>query len=251
MKLFISLLLMLLVVNNGYAVRRLSPGDYYGGGTVFCVSDTQEGIRNCSTAADASGEYGLIMANEDQANSRPPNRGRTWSLKASFTGAQSLDDGAANTQIIITARPKDNDDNNAAWLCHNYRDLEWHTDWYLPAKNELNKMYIYARDNNLIGRRCTGSIVGGAQCFIGGWGIDSLYWSSTEDVAFSKSAYVKNFYHGHDYTFSKNEYSSLFCQVYYLGVRAIRAFDSSIVENDERQIPMALSLFALTQYRGK
>jgi hypothetical protein len=42
----------------------LSTGDSYGGGTVFCVSDTPEEIKDCRTAGE--GSYGLIMANEDQ-----------------------------------------------------------------------------------------------------------------------------------------------------------------------------------------
>lgn len=53
--------------------------------------------------------------------------------------------------------------------------------WYLPAKNELNKMYIYTKANNLIARNCTGSKNGGAQCLLGGYSVNMWYWSSTED----------------------------------------------------------------------
>ena len=70
---------------------------------------------------------------------------------------------------IIAAFPLDSPGNNAAWLCRNYRDQEGHKDWYLPSKNELNKMYLYAKANNLIGKGCLGSKRGGVQCLVGGY----------------------------------------------------------------------------------
>src|SRR3990172_11719513 len=120
------------------------------------------------------------MANEDQVNfNSNPKHGVSWSSVYSTTGATSEDNGAANTATIIAALPGDNASNNAAWLSHNYRDPEGHTDWYLPAKNELNKMYLYANANNLIGTGCTGSEPAGVQCLLGGANSNKYYWSSS------------------------------------------------------------------------
>jgi ankyrin repeat protein len=201
-----------LSINSCYAV---AVGDSYGGGTVFCVSKTAD-TSNCKTENGSSGDYGLIMANEDQANydlgpiKKGSEGGVSWSSEYKEIGpaAHSADDGRANTAAIIKALPGDNPKNNAAWLCHNYRDekpkehilfhllndeikvlipeldeivvgyIGGYDDWYLPSKNELDKMYNYARANNLIGKGCSGSKAGGVQCLLGGEG--GLYWSSTE-----------------------------------------------------------------------
>jgi hypothetical protein len=56
-------------MNHCYAV---TVGDSYGGGTVFCVSQTAD-TTQCVTTG--SGSYGLIMANTDQANYDSPNHG--------------------------------------------------------------------------------------------------------------------------------------------------------------------------------
>jgi hypothetical protein len=114
------------------------------------------------------------------------------------------DNGRENTEDIIKAQPGNNSKNSASWLCHNYSDKETkeqmfhlllddeikvlisdldkivvdyiggYDDWYLPSKNELRKMYLYAEANKLIGNDCIGSKVGGVQCFPYG-----NYWSST------------------------------------------------------------------------
>ena len=79
-------------VTHCYAV---AVGESYGGGTVFCVSQTPD-ITKCVPVG--SGDYGLVMANEDQANfDSNPKHGVTWSSIRSKTGALSDDNGAANT----------------------------------------------------------------------------------------------------------------------------------------------------------
>jgi len=165
-------------ISQCYAV---SVGDSYGGGTVFCVSQTAD-TSQCVTTG--SGDYGLTMANDDLANfDSNPKHGLTWSSVFCNTGALSLDNGTANTAAVIAALPGDNSNNNAAWSCHNYRDQKGgHVDWYLPSINELNKMYAYARASNLIGKGCSGSKQGGVQCLVGGGSkADESYWSSSED----------------------------------------------------------------------
>jgi hypothetical protein len=139
---FFSIFFLVFNIESVYAVH---VGDSYGGGTVFCVSDTAD-TSKCTTEKGSSGDYGLIMANEDQANyilgpiKKNSRGGITWSSdehkKIGFS-AQSDNDGRTNTAAIIAAFPKDNPKNNAAWLCNNYRDKkESHDDWYLPSKNE-------------------------------------------------------------------------------------------------------------------
>ena len=197
-------------INQCYAV---SVGDSYGGGTVFCVSNTAD-TSQCLTTG--SGIYGLIIANEDQANYDSTNHGITWSSTYSETGATSPDNGTANTAAIVTALPKDTSSNNAAWLSHNYIDKkEGHTDWYLPSQNELNKIYAYAKANNLIGKGCTGSKTGGVQCLVGGNDdVNKLYWSSSEHSILD--AWYQTFSGGiQSYYYKVNDY---------FGVRAIRAF---------------------------
>jgi hypothetical protein len=166
-------------INQCYAV---AVGESYGGGTVFCVSGTPD-ITQC--VPEGSGDYGLIMANEDQANFDSPNHGVHWSsaYKEIGASAQSLDNGATNTAAIIAAFPGDNPSNNAAHLCRSYIDpIEGHTDWYLPSKNELNKIYVYAKAHNLIGKGCSGDRANGvARCLVGGYDDpNKIYWSSSE-----------------------------------------------------------------------
>lgn len=214
---------MLFSIFSTRALYAVSVGDSYGGGTVFCVSQTPDTSR-CMTTG--SGDYGLIMANQDQVNyDSNPNHGVTWSSVYSITGATSLDNGAANTATIIAALSGDNSTNNAAWLCHNYRDQEGHTDWYLPSKNELNNMYLYAKDNNLIGKGCSGSKTGGVQCLLGGYSSSyEEYWSSSEYFGsdYASSAWSQSFSYG----LQSNNYKVN----YYLGVRAIRAFNDSPIQ---------------------
>ena len=235
-------------INNCYAV---AVGDSYAGGTVFCVSDTED-TTQCKT--EGSGNYGLVIANEDQVNfDSNPQHGITWSTAYStIPGAQSLDSGVANTAAIIAAFPKDNLSNNAAWLANSYRDREGHTDWYLPSKNELNKIYLYAKANNLIGKGCSGSRPGGVQCLVGGYDGNMYYWSSSEYSGHANYAWHQHFSNGRQTNRNKN---------YHFAVRAVRAFNDlaiqqfnhsllglnqtqliqKIAENDPRMISIDLS----------
>ena len=41
-------------------------------------------------------------------------------------------------------------------------------------------MYIYAKSNNLIGKNCAGSKLGGVQCLMGGYNYENIiYWSAS------------------------------------------------------------------------
>jgi hypothetical protein len=230
--LIILILFSALSINRSYA--EVSVGDSYGGGTIFCVSKTPD-IKQC--VIQGSGNYGLIMANEDQVNFDSNSKhGITWAAEYKSAGALSSDDdGLANTAAIIKAHPKDNSSNNAAWLAYDYNKVHGQdagqnlTIWYLPAKNELHKMYLYAKANNLIGRNCAGRKAGGVQCLIGGYSVkengDSkykIYWSSTEYSGDNYSAWSQNFDTGlQDDLYKINSY---------VGVHAVRAFNNSTIQ---------------------
>ena len=224
-----SLITLLLIffslfsINSCYAV---AVGDSYGGGTVFCVSKTAD-ITTC--VPEGTGDYGLIMANEDQVNfDSNPQHGVTWSsaYKAIGVSAQSLDDGATNTAAILAAHLGDNSGNNAAHLCRSYKDpIEGHTDWYLPSKNELNKMYVYAKAHNLIGKGCSGDRANGVvRCLVGGYDDpNKIYWSSSEC---SGSAYG----YAWGRSFSSGNQGGNDKVGNHFAVRAIRAFNDLAIQ---------------------
>jgi hypothetical protein len=169
----------------------------------------------------------LIMANEDQANLDSPSHGVSWhSIVTDIPDARSYVSGATNTAAIIAALPHDDSSNNAAWLCHNYRDRGGHDDWYLPSRDELYKMYLAARERGWIGKSCAGSVKDGVQCLMGGYVADggNSYWSSTQ--------YAGEFNYGDD-AWSLDFISGSFNQSIagdHFGVRAVRVFDNSLIQ---------------------
>lgn len=93
-----------------------------------------------------------------------------------------------------------------------------------------------AQANNLIGKDCAGSKINGVQCFVGGGASydDSHpnqykeYWSSSEHLGTDKyiGVWIQDFSNGLQfYHFIKIES--------YSGVRAIRAFNDSTIQNDD------------------
>jgi len=155
-------------------MSKLKIGRKHAGGIIFWLNE--------------DGTKGLVI-------SKPLSKFIGWSKEYSVTNAQSNNNGAANTKIIITARPNPNDDanNNAAWLCYEYRGGGY-KDWYLPSKNELDKLY----ESKLIRNGC--------------------YWSSTEYADGSEGyAWYQDF--------SGGGQSGLSSKGNHFGVRAIRAFN--------------------------
>ncbi len=210
-------------ITGSYAT--VSVGDSYGGGTVFCVSQTPD-ITQC--VPEGSGDYGLIMANEDQVNfDSNPEHGVTWASKYdAIPAARSDDNGATNTAAIIAALPADNPGNNAAWLCHKYQG-GGEEDWYLPSKNELKKMHLFAKAHNLIGKGCSGSRAGGVQCLVGGRYM--IYWSSTESSRYSKLVWSYGFDLGSQLDYDGNGCCSF-------GARAVRAFNDLATQQFKQAI---------------
>jgi len=179
-----------------------SIGDEFGGGKIAYILQAGESIGyidaegNAQTQAyDANVQHGLIAAAEDQST------GIIWAVSGKQTTAvggtgtgTAIGTGAANTLKIIAQ----NGDGAtyAAGLARAYRGGEY-DDWYLPSKEELNKLYLnlYLHEPSL-----------------GGF-VASNYWSSSEYSA--TNAWSQAFYSGRQYYNLKNSY---------IRVRAVRAF---------------------------
>ncbi|WP_188457419.1 Lcl domain-containing protein [Psychroflexus planctonicus] len=147
-----------------------SLGDFAQGGIVFWVDET--------------GQHGLVAAKEDQSTGIQWNNGTDR-----YTGSigDGLYAGAMNTAMIVATQMADNQTGNfAAKVCADYSVTTsgvTYGDWYLPSRDELNKMYSM---RSLINNTATSN--GGSIFFTGS---DSKpYWSSTESTnIFSRSRY--------------------------------------------------------------
>ena len=171
---------------NGFSVRCLRDlkiGDPYAGGIVAYI------LVNGDPGYDASVLHGLIAATSNQSTGisfHPYNN------STSATGT-AIGTGLSNTNNIITNIGATSI-NYAAGLARAYRGGGY-SDWYLPSKDELNKLYLN-------------------KTAIGGF-VSSRYWSSTEYN--NLSAWYQDFTDGASGATSKTTYISR-------NVRAIRAF---------------------------
>lgn len=144
-------------VFNGVIWTNLSGGNTAG---IPVIGDSDGGgkvayILQPGDPGYISGEvHGLIAAANDQGI------GVQWGCQGTFIGGTSnaLGTGQANTSIIVNGCGSPN---FAARVC-NELVLNNYDDWYLPSKDELEKLYL-----NKIS--------------IGGFA-DNFYWSSTEDT---------------------------------------------------------------------
>lgn len=118
-------------------------GEHFGGGTVACL--TSDG-----------GEANLIAATTDNS------AGIRWGVEDTRTGALSQKNGASNTATIVnvlTNQESIDINTYAAGICATYEN-EGFTDWFLPAKDQLNCLYMNKQA-------------------VGGFFNDN-YWSATE-----------------------------------------------------------------------
>ncbi len=158
-------------------------GDSYGGGIVAYI------LVNGDTGYDPSVQHGLIAATADQST------GIQWYNGSDVvTGATSaIGTGQANTTAIVAIQGAGS---YAAQLCNDLTVGDYN-DWFLPSKDELNKLYLN-------------------QVVIGGFPSDYeyyCYWSSSEGSA--TLAWFQLFGDGGQYNSSKfNSWR----------VRAVRAF---------------------------
>ncbi len=165
------------------SVTPVSPvvGGSFQGGIIFYI------FVSGDPGYVAGQTHGLIAALSDQSISV------TWyNTVNTTTGATgtALGTGSANTTAIIASQG--NTGTYAAKLCRDYAGGGYN-DWYLPSKDELNKLYLN-------------------KAKVGGFDADT-YWSSTEYTI--SGAWVHYFVNGNQNMGNK--------KVYY-HVRAIRAF---------------------------
>jgi hypothetical protein len=167
-------------------------GNFYQGGVIFYLFEAGD------TGYVAGETHGLIAAVADQSS------GIRW-YKGSYstTGATAtaIGAGSANTDTIITVQGA-TETSYAAGLARAYTGGGY-TDWFLPSKDELIKMYLKKGDIN------TTALANGGSNFA-----TVYYWSSTE--AGKYDAWIKFFSNANSQGFGDKSFT--------YNVRAVRAF---------------------------
>jgi hypothetical protein len=175
------------------SITPVSPvGDFYQGGVIFYLFEAGD------TGYVAGETHGLIAAVADQSS------GIRWykgSYSATGAIATAIGTGSANTDAIITVQGA-TETSYAAGLARAYTGGGY-TDWFLPSKDELIKMYLKKGDIN------TTALANGGSNFA-----TVYYWSSTE--AGKYDAWIKFFSNANSQGFGDKSFT--------YNVRVIRVF---------------------------
>ena len=173
----------------------LRVGDVYQGGKVAYI------LVNGDPGYDATTQHGLIAATSDQS------RKITWDrLTVDFYSYQGTNRGAIGTAIgtgfsntnTIIASQGIIATSYASGVARAYTGGGY-TDWYLPSKDELNKLYL--------NRVAIGGFISNS---------NGLYWSSSEIQSYPyHSAWLQDFSNGGPLSFFKD---------FNINIRAIRSF---------------------------
>ena len=166
-------------------------GDFYQGGVIGYIFESGD------TGYVAGETHGLIAAVEDQSSGIRWNNGSNVATGATGT---AIGTGSANTTTIISAQGA-TETSYAAGLARAYTGGGY-TDWFLPSKDELNKMYLNKATINTTAASNSGSDF-----------LNSYYWSSTESS--SGGAKAQDFSDGGWISYVKAGTNN---------VRAVRAF---------------------------
>ena len=145
-------------ITGGDVDDPVSVGDFYGGGVVFYI------FVDGDTGYVAGEIHGLIAAVEDQSSNIRWYNGSYVTTGATGTAVGT---GATNTDTIISVQGG-TETSYAAGLASAYTGGGY-TDWFLPSKEELDKMC-----ENRATINSTASANGGSD--FSTWG----YWSSSE-----------------------------------------------------------------------
>ena len=167
-------------------------GDFYQGGVVFYLFVEGE------TGYVAGETHGLIAAVADQSSGIQWYNGSNVTTGATGT---AIGTGAANTTAIISAQGA-TETSYAAGLARAYTGGGY-TDWFLPSKDELNKMYLNRATINTTAASNSGSNF-----------VDNNYWSSSE--AADVNAWLQ--------AFGSSTYQGDGNKSWAIPMRAIRAF---------------------------